>query len=164
MTWTRIVGWSLLAVLLGSGCSSREDQLLFDNLKNRNQQLTQLQQTRKIIIPASEGHETVTLLIRYLPQRSRIEKRETFLVAVHPDTFVASRLNGQSPLRVTECSPRMLNPKEQRGIPSWFTLRCVNFPMQERNDLRLNLLMPWGDQRELLFSKGPRYLITKPKF
>lgn len=160
----KVILGSLLILLTLGGCSSREDRDLFGELARRSGELRQLQQTQKVILPADKDRETLTLLVRYLPRISRLRHSEVFLVALYPETPLALQLEGTSPRRISTCDSLALSENERAGIPDWFTLHCVEFPQLSQKRLRLSLTTPWGTRRELLFSKVPKYLITKPKF
>ena len=154
---------SLGAAIL-AGCSSKEDQTLFRQVKERNQELQTIQKTQKVIFKTPQEGESVTLLIRYLSSDAPGSRAERFLIASHPKRSVQALLNGQPPMSVTNCRLSGLPAAQRIGIPHWYTAQCVEFSPSSESALRLEVRLAGGESRRLLFSKGPKYLITKPKY
>lgn len=124
-----------------------------------------LQQSEKILFRHGEGNTTVAI-VSYLPKESK--EGERFILSVYPEECVALRrmkLDGQAPRAIEKISHTKLPEALRRHTPGWFDSYRILFP--HTSDKKLTLSMEdavTGEVQTLLFAKGPRYLVTKPKF
>jgi len=154
----------MVGALLLAGCSSKEDTTLLKQLASRQQKFHTIQKTQKVIFDSQDG-ESVTLLVRYLSsEESSSTEPERFLIASYPSSTFQFRLNGSTPLRISSCDRLRGSSAVSFGIPSWYRCHYVEFSPVSDPALKLEILTPQGQKETLLFSKGPKFLITKPKF
>ncbi len=153
----------LAALLLISGCASKEDTRLFENIRKESPELRTLQQTEKAIFERGDANETI-VIATYLPEASRSSER--FVVAVYPeerlDRTHAFLLNDEAPLSRRQVSRDTLPRRIRRTLPPWFVLYRLDFPRTDKTKLLLTIRNVRGEKRELAFYKGPKYLSTKP--
>ncbi|WP_292654869.1 hypothetical protein [Nitratifractor sp.] len=156
-------GILLLAI---TGCASKEDKALFEKIHCRNPELKTLQQSEKAVFGKSETDKTI-VLATYLPQESLSNSKETFVIAAYPSEGIRLgrfTLEKKAPIRVTRIHRKDLSPVLAHTIPTWFALYRLQFPLSAEKRMRLHIVSEDGASRDLFFYKGPKYLITKPKF
>ena len=102
----------------------------------------------------------------YLPRSSR--RGEVFLLAVYPPDRLSARepfiLDGNAPESMRRLSRGELSENLRRSFPRWFTIYRVIFPAESRKKMVLAIRDLDGMQKRIFFYKGPKYLITQPKF
>jgi len=154
----------LLAVGL-SGCGSKEDQLLYSKIRQRSPQLKTLQQSQKVLFHQGDENETI-VLATYLPEAQ--ERGETFFLSVYPGNRLAGRdpfkLQGKDPDALSPVAHTSLPPDVRRTVPKWFSSYRVIFPPVRAKKMTLSIRNIDGEVQTALFFKGPKYLVTKPKF
>ncbi len=147
------------------GCSSKEDQVLFAKIHKRSPELSQLQQTQRVILKKEEGKSDI-LIISYFYNKN--SPTEDFIVASYPQGAVSMRRitieKGISPSRVSSLSRSQLPSSLSNTIPNWFTLHRLKFPHTKAKRFKMHIVGSNGISEDIYFYKGPKYLITKPKF
>jgi hypothetical protein len=164
--WQRDGKWLvglLGTLLLISGCASKEDRALFAKVRERSPELQTLQQSEKAVFEAGDENETI-VLATYLPEAS--QGRERFVVAVYPEERLAReapfRLDGKAPIARRKVPRTALPERIRRTLPGWYTVYRLDFPELGGKKLTLSIRNIEGEEKRLLFYKGPKYLVTKP--
>ena len=146
------------------GCASKEDRALYQRIHQRSPELRTLQQSEKVVF--SEGEEDGTILLAtYLPEEDA--GGESFVIAVHPEGSVPVgrfTLQGKAPTGLRKIRHGDLPPQLAGTIPPWFAVYRLRFPEMSGKRFILHVAGPGGSSREIPFYKGPKYLVTKPKF
>ena len=156
----------LSIVVFLSGCASKEDQALYAKIRERSPELKTLQQTEKVVFHSGKEDETI-VIATYLPQE-KVGSHEEFVLAVYPDSGLAGRnsflLDGKAPELLRRLPRSQLSESIRRTIPEWFTLYQVHFASNSQKKMTLSIRDKTGEEKEMIFYKGPKYLVTKPKF
>ena len=164
-------GKSWIAVFCGigvlfaaGGCASKKDRALYQRIHQRSPELRALQQSEKVVF--SEGEEDgAILLVTYLPKEDG--GGESFVIAAHPDGSVPVgrfTLQGKAPAELRRIRHGDLPPQLAETIPPWFAVYRLRFPAMSGKRFILRVAGPGEASREIPFYKGPKYLVTKPKF
>ena len=146
------------------GCASKEDRALYQRIHQRSPELRTLQQSEKIVFPGGEEDGTI-LLATYLPEEK--SQGENFVIALYPEGSIPVgrfTLQGKAPTDLRKIRRSDLPPRLAGTIPSWFSVYRLRFPKVEGKRLILHVTGPGEESREIPFYKGPKYLVTKPKF
>jgi translation elongation factor EF-G len=152
---------ALGAFVVMPGCSSKEDKVLFEKIDRRHKELQTLQQSEQAIFRAKDANETL-VIATYLPQKD--EKEEHFILAVHPAGKMSYFLGGKAPVSLRPMKHRELQEPLRSNVPSWFDVSEAVFPHVPGKKLSLKIQTSEGSSQTLLFYRGPKYLVTKPKF
>ncbi|WP_456392010.1 hypothetical protein [Nitratifractor sp.] len=164
---TGLLKYSGMAMLLVAavGCASKEDRSLYAKLHERQPELKTLQQSEKLILNHGDGNGTI-VIANYLPS-GKTEQLEKFILALYPQeqlTHDSLRLSGTKPVEIKRLSRRALPATLRRTLPGWFAYYSVTFPYQRVKRMILTVRDAEGVQGSMPFYKGPKYLITRPKF
>jgi len=166
----RTYGWVggvgvLALLLLINGCASKEDRALYKKIRERSPELQTIQQSDKVVFHPGEEGETI-VIATYLPRENPSD--ETFILAVYPPGGLASngpfRLEGNSPESLRQVSRQELPERVRRTIPPWFTIYRARYLRSKKKSFILTIRDKEGEEKKLTFYRGPKYLITKPKF
>ena len=147
------------------GCASKEDRALYRRIRQRSPELRTLQQSEKVVFPEESEAGGTILLATYLPQEGA--GSESFVIAVHPDGSVPVErftLQGKAPTGFRKIRREELPPQLAGTIPPWFAVYRLRFPEMSDKRFILHVAGPGEADREIPFCKGPKYLVTKPKF
>ncbi len=156
-------GFGLLVSI--QGCSSKSDEALFSKIHKRSGELAQLQQTQRVILKKEEGSSDI-LIVSYFYKKDA--KTEDFIIATYPQKSVSIRRitieKGIRANRVSRISRASLPKTLSKTIPHWFALYKVEFPHTKAKRFKMHIISSNGVSEDVYFYKGPKYLITKPKF
>ncbi len=147
-----------------AGCASKEDRALYERIHQRTPELKTLQQSEKVLFTDGDANGTI-VLATYLPKADARE--ETFVIAVYPDESVPVEhftLQGKSPSDLRKVRRKDLPRRLTETIPPWFAVYRLRFPQLHGKRFVLHVEGPGGASRDIPFYKGPKYLVTKPKF
>lgn len=161
--WIAIVAGIGLVFAI-EGCADKADRELYRHIHQRAPELKTLQQSEKVLFPGKEGNTTI-VIATYLPDPAG--RRETFVTALYPKSAVAVEhftLQGQKPVEIREIRRSDLPPEVAETIPAWFGIYRLRFAEQQGKRLMLHVPGPEGNSRDIPFYKGPKYLVTHPKF
>jgi hypothetical protein len=153
------------AVAVLSGCASKEDRALYARIQERSPELQTLQQSEKVVFHSGKENETI-VIATYLPEKDG--RYEEFALAVYPPEGLAGReafaLEGTAPVSVGKIARNELPESVRRTVPGWFTVYRARFAPTTRKRFTLTIRGADGEMKKVLFYKGPKYLVTKPKF
>lgn len=152
-------------VLCLGGCAAKSDRQIYERLQGHRTEFSMLQQSEKVLFKHGEGDTTV-VLVTYLPRESK--EGELFILSAYPGDGVVlnrMRLADMAPGKIEKISREELPDALRRRTPGWFSSYRILFPHVSGKKLTLTLQdATTGELRQLLFVKGPKYLVTKPKF
>jgi hypothetical protein len=155
----------LLGVLLWlGGCAAKSDEKIYRQLQGRRADFAMLQQTQRAFFPHGEGNTTVAI-VTYLPQASK--EKEIFILSTYPPDELQVekvKLGDTLPERIEKLTQKELPAPLRKHTPNWFASYRLLFPHTASKKLPIHLEDKTGQSQTLLFIKGPKYLVTHPRF
>ena len=156
-----IFSFSLVAVFF-VGCSSKKNDLLFNDFKNNQTKFEQIQKTNKVTI--SQDNKVTGFITGLYQEDAKYEK---FLVGIyHQDELqnLHFTLNEKDALKVEEINNDDVRLSKIPLKNKWSIYFELTFVKSDANIIKLQILN--GDiwKKEMIFSKVPNYLNSKDVF
>jgi hypothetical protein len=163
---------SILALLLFTACSSKEDKALLKTYQDNKIYHKYLQDTEKVQLKIN-GVTKVLLTATHLSNRKKKKTSEVFIIGFYAEESQLQHiskegfsltLDGKASISVEKLDEKSPYLKDISFLSEWSTFYMVRFPHIDKKSFHLILTSDIYGKGSLYFAKVAKYVLNKKNF